>query len=326
MKKLLVVCVLTVCGLTTVYGQTNPTPVVLDNVNGQWNTPAINKDNPVLPANMAVHTFNAKPAAVTVTPATANGTMSPHAADMSAGGFFAQPGIGFYNQSIYIQGNAAKNIGAIVYAFDTRHRSDIAINVPVTRISNGTGINGLRFQYRLSTSGNFTNLSASAEYLSDVSTATVDITLPVAAENKPVVQIRVLYFDLVAGTYDAIGVGRLLLTSERTSPQVSTGAITNRQAYSVSVSGNVTALGTYPAVTERGIVFTLWGIGIDPTITNSTKVAAGSGVGTFTTGLTGLSAHYPVSGQGLRDLFGWCGVWRIDRRSDSCSSLVGAGY
>jgi hypothetical protein len=73
--------------------------------------------------------------------------------------------------------------------------------------------------------------------------------------------------------------------SAATTPTVSTGSVSNVTASSVTAAGNVTADGG-ATVTERGIVYATTQ---NPTTANS-KVASGTGTGSFTANITGLSA------------------------------------
>ena len=69
-------------------------------------------------------------------------------------------------------------------------------------------------------------------------------------------------------------------------PTVSTNSITNITATTASCGGNVTDIGS-AAVTARGVC---WGTSSSPTIANS-KTTDGTGIGTFTSAITGLTAE-----------------------------------
>ncbi len=71
-----------------------------------------------------------------------------------------------------------------------------------------------------------------------------------------------------------------------TTPTVTTGSVSNITSSTATVAGNVTADGG-ATVTERGICYST---SQNPTIANS-KVASGSGIGTFSANLTGLTAN-----------------------------------
>jgi len=74
--------------------------------------------------------------------------------------------------------------------------------------------------------------------------------------------------------------------SEQTTPTVTTGDITDITTTTATCSGNVTADGG-TAVTARGVC---WSTSQDPATANS-KTTDGTGVGTFTSNLTGLSPN-----------------------------------
>lgn len=100
--------------------------------------------------------------------------------------------------------------------------------------------------------------------------------------------MNVEIFDLATLNYeksDIIGYEWLIAQSP-TKPKVTTGDITNIQSTTASCSGNVTADGGQ-TVTDRGIC---WSTSQNPTIENS-KTSGGTGTGTFTGNLTGLTAN-----------------------------------
>lgn len=74
-------------------------------------------------------------------------------------------------------------------------------------------------------------------------------------------------------------------TTTKPLATVTTGGVSSVTANSAIVAGNVVANGS-SAVTERGVC---WSISANPTIANS-KVIGGSGTGSYTCNLTGLSA------------------------------------
>ena len=81
-----------------------------------------------------------------------------------------------------------------------------------------------------------------------------------------------------------------------TLPSVTTSAVTSITSTSAAAGGNVTSDGG-ATVTERGVC---WGSTANPTISGS-HTHAGSGTGSFTSSLTGLTPEHDVSCPGLRD-------------------------
>jgi uncharacterized protein (TIGR02145 family) len=76
-------------------------------------------------------------------------------------------------------------------------------------------------------------------------------------------------------------------TTTGTAPTVTTGAVSNITTTGASVAGNVTAQGS-STVTARGVV---WSTSQNPTISSNTGITtSGSGIGSFSANLTGLSA------------------------------------
>ncbi len=76
-------------------------------------------------------------------------------------------------------------------------------------------------------------------------------------------------------------------TTTGTAPTVTTGSVSNITTTGATVAGNVTAQGS-SAVTARGVV---WSTSQNPTISSNTGITtSGSGIGSFSANLTGLSA------------------------------------
>ena len=75
-------------------------------------------------------------------------------------------------------------------------------------------------------------------------------------------------------------------TTTTTIPLVTTNAILSIASTTASSGGNVTIAGS-SAVTVRGVV---WSTTANPTVTLTTKTVNGSGTGTFTSSITGLTA------------------------------------
>jgi len=100
--------------------------------------------------------------------------------------------------------------------------------------------------------------------------------------------MNVEIFDLATLNYEKSNIigYEWLIAQSPTKPKVTTGDVTNIQSTTASCSGNVTADGGQ-AVTDRGIC---WSTSQNPTIENS-KTSGGTGTGTFTGNLTGLTAN-----------------------------------
>lgn len=77
----------------------------------------------------------------------------------------------------------------------------------------------------------------------------------------------------------------ITFTTLGTAPTVTTNTVTNITNATVKTGGNVTSSGT-STVTARGVC---WGTTTNPTITNNNKTIDGSGIGTFTSTINGLT-------------------------------------
>lgn len=92
------------------------------------------------------------------------------------------------------------------------------------------------------------------------------------------------YRILVYGFSSGVG-GFTLNISDNATPTVTTNTVTSIAATTATSGGNVTVQGA-SAVTARGVV---WDINYNPDVFLTTKTINGSGTGTFTSSITGLS-------------------------------------
>lgn len=105
---------------------------------------------------------------------------------------------------ISLLNSGSNNIGAIVISVNSTGRSNLTVSWTAQQLSSGGSggtdrINGLRLQYRIGTTGSFTDVS-STEYLT-TNTASQNaaqtfssIALPSACNNEPVVHVRWVYY------------------------------------------------------------------------------------------------------------------------------------
>jgi hypothetical protein len=104
--------------------------------------------------------------------------------------------------------------------------------------------------------------------------------------NVEIFDLEIRYSDkkLIAATYGR-GLWESSLANTDLPPTVTTSAIAGITGTTATGGGNVTAGGS-AAVTARGIV---WSTTQNPTVTLTTKTIDGTGTGSFTSSLTGLS-------------------------------------
>jgi endonuclease/exonuclease/phosphatase family metal-dependent hydrolase len=138
--------------------------------------------------------------------------------------------------------------GALIVAINTSGLNNINISwVCKTILNQASRDNSVALQYRIGTAGNFTDLGTISTYSStgkvngDVSSTFIE-TLPAAAENQPVVQVRWIYWESnsTTGARDKISIDDISISSS-----VGSCAFPVVAANSVSDSS---AMFTWPAV------------------------------------------------------------------------------
>jgi hypothetical protein len=219
-----------------------------------------------LPAGMAVHAFAALPTTRLLTPGASDMAYNSTA---NAGGWRDQgaDGIGILGSS-----NANARAGALVLAVNTTGLSNIRATWTARTVLQQTARdNSIALQWRIGTTGDFTDVAAT-EYTSagnalGHSQAFTNIALPAACENKPVVQLRWMYWESAgsSGSRDRLAIDE------------------------VSITGTAAGDSTPPTVTDVNVVD---GTHVDVTFseplgTGATTAAnyalSGAGKGTLTT-------------------------------------------
>ncbi len=166
----------------------------------------------VLPAGVAVHKFTAIP----TTRATAQADADvAYNATGNAGGWLdaGTNGIGLLPSS----SNAA---AAVVVAVNTTGKTGIQVSwICHTLLQQASRDDSVALQYRVGTSGAFIDVGATSTYTSAGKTpidssATFTETLPVGAENQPVVQLRWIFWESSgsAGSRDRIAIDDIAVT------------------------------------------------------------------------------------------------------------------
>lgn len=210
-------------------GQTNPSAASLPFTLASQNTST-------LPSAVAVHRFSSVPTSRILTPGSADLAAAGGTPTGYNGGwyFLGDDGIG-------LLGTTSTSVGAVVVAINTTGNSNINVSwVCKTILNQASRDNSMALQYRIGTTGNFTDLGTLSTYTSagkvngDVS-PTFSETLPVAAENQPVVQLRWLYWEssTTSGARDKISVDDISITSDAGScpfPVATSGNITDSSA------------------------------------------------------------------------------------------------
>ncbi|MFA6058424.1 MAG: endonuclease/exonuclease/phosphatase family protein [Taibaiella sp.] len=215
--------------LTPLTAQTNPTAVSLP-------FSLTSQSSSTLPAGVALHRFSTPPVTRTVSPGTADLALAGSAPGGFTGGwyFLSDDGIG-----MLATGSTAP--GALIVAINTSGLSNINISwVCKTILNQASRDNSIALQYRVGTTGNFTDLGTTSTYSStgkvngDVSATFIE-TLPATAENQPVVQVRWVYWESssITGARDKISVDDISISSSVGScafPVVTASAVSDSSA------------------------------------------------------------------------------------------------
>jgi hypothetical protein len=123
------------------------------------------------------------------------------------------------NPVVALRGSATASAPQMVIALDTRDRSKIAVRLTLRDID-GTAdaVEPVAVQYRVGRSGGFANVAGG--YVEDATAAAPDreqvtpvaVTLPAAAENRPLVEVRVLTTDAI-GRDEWVGIDDIAVTA-----------------------------------------------------------------------------------------------------------------
>jgi endonuclease/exonuclease/phosphatase family metal-dependent hydrolase len=226
--RLLVACA-TIGSFTTSTAQTNPTAASLP-------FSLTSQGTSTLPAGVAVHRFATPPVTRILTPGTADLALGGSAPGGFTGGwyFLSNDGIGMLST-----GSTAP--GALIVAINTSGLSNINVSwVCKTILNQASRDNSIALQYRVGTTGNFTDLGTTSTYSStgkvngDVSATFIE-TLPTAAENQAVVQIRWIYWESssVSGARDKLSIDDIAISSSAgscTFPTVTASGVSDSSA------------------------------------------------------------------------------------------------
>lgn len=152
------------------------------------------------PAAMQGWKFNSEPTSTTVGNANGDQTLVVSTGGNATGSIRNEIGNG-----LSILGSGSATLGAIAVALNTTGTQDIKISWSAEDFLStvSTRTSGLRLQYRIGTSGDFAEIPNTI-YESNPSGNKalenfIDIPLPAAAENQPVVQLRWLYYNINGG-------------------------------------------------------------------------------------------------------------------------------
>jgi endonuclease G len=167
------------------------------------------------------------------------------------------------NPVVALQGSGTADAPHIVINVNTAGQSNIAVSYNVRDIDGSTdnAVQPVALQYRIGTTGNYTNVSAAfiADATTGPSLATlitpVNVVLPAVASNQPLVQLRIITTN-AAGNDEWVGIDNISISGGGTGALSGNGAANPNQVY----AGSLTLLtvtvtpGTNP--TSTGITVT----------------------------------------------------------------------
>ncbi len=172
------------------------------------------------------------------------------------------------NPSIGFQGSGSANAPHIVITLDTSGVAAVRIRYNVRDLDSNAddAAQQVGLQYRVGTSGDFTNVpegyiaDATEKNLASKVTA-VDVVLPAAVGNQPVVQIRILTTNATSND-EWVGIDDIQVTDASTSPTASGAAdpTSAQRGGAVTLTATVTP-GANPASSGVTVTCDLTGIG-----------------------------------------------------------------
>ena len=175
-----------------------------------------------LPAGMAAHRFGTTAGAIPLFRTTASGNADlPMSSQANAGGWRSEGASGI---SLLASGTNAA--GAIIVAVNATGLSSISVSWRAgTVMQQASRDNSVALQYRVGTAGNWIDVGTTSTYTSagaaegSVSGLFTE-TLPAAANNKPVVQVRWIYWESVStsGSRDRINIDDISITGSSACP------------------------------------------------------------------------------------------------------------
>lgn len=207
-------------GAVSAWGQTNPAAQTLP-----YSQSFVSSSFSILPAGWAA--WNGMDGSAVTTQALAEATApsgnAPFAARVSispVGGVFGYAdGVNGNDGVMYIQtsSNETNGVNQVALAINTTGQSGIRVAYDVEIISAQPRTVGIVMQYRVGTSGSWTTVSTTGNPYSQAGgtagvKANVSATLPAAADNKPVVQLRwATWRGTETGTSSGIGIDNIAI-------------------------------------------------------------------------------------------------------------------
>lgn len=208
------------------WGQTNPTAQSLP-----FSFTSMTSGSTILPAGMAMHRFGTSAGAIPVTRTTAIANDDlPNVTMSNSGGWMNET-----TKGVSLLASSSQSAGALVVAINTTGLTNIQVSWKTGTILQQASYDcSIALQYRIGTSGTWTDVGTTTTYTSqakaagDVSSTYLE-TLPIAAENNSVVQVRWIYWvsNGASGSRDRLNIDEIAISGASSgTPSLSTSSLT----------------------------------------------------------------------------------------------------
>ncbi len=211
---------------------------------------------------------------------------------------------GIADRTIALQGSGTADAPFIIINLNTTGFTSVKVAYNLRDIDSSTdnAVQPVALQYRVGNSGNFTNLAAGfvADATTGPSLATqvtpVNITLPAAADNKPLVQVRVITTNAV-GNDEWVGIDDLSVTGTPISglPTLTINDVSSSEGNAGTTAFNFTISLSAPAP-AGGVTFNIATQDNTATTANSDYVAKSLTAQTIAAGNSAYTFSVSVNG------------------------------
>ncbi|MFZ4401263.1 MAG: hemoblobin-interacting domain-containing protein [Bacteroidales bacterium] len=219
-------------------GQTNPTTGTL---------PYSFTGAATIPSTMAIHRFGTTSGSIPTTRTTSDGTGDlPVTTTNNSGGYLIEGTGGADGVSLLASGS--QSAGAIVVEISTTGKTAISVSwLAWTKLDQTTYTCSMALQYRIGESGTWINVDnpLSSVYSTNATigrsnTTSFSQTLPVLAENQPIVQLRWIYWISAgaSGSRDRLAIDEISITgtSSLTTPTLNADATLNDVDHDIDIT------------------------------------------------------------------------------------------
>jgi len=290
----LAICAALMTLATTGWGQSNPTAHNLASTSFTF-TGFASTTTTTYPTSMQGWTFGGTEASSTTTGAASADQALVANSDTITTGSIRNEG----TSGISLLSTGTVGLGAICVSVNSTERTSLQVTwTAADMITTATRIMGVKLQYRVGTSGSFTDV-ASTIYTSTSGSAAAaqtfsNIALPAGAENRPVVQIRWLYyFSSGSGNRDRIRIDDITISSSARPTITAIGTLSAVNTTYGTASASPTSFSVSGANMGAGITVTP-PAGFEVSTSSTFASGVGSNATPITVGAAGTIASTTV--------------------------------